>query len=84
MTLGLTGKVTPYKKDVGPFPADIFRAPFPDARSGVTVEDALNALETLFLTDADPSRVAAKAAITPSPPRCGTRSARSVTSTASS
>lgn len=59
MTLGLTGKVTPYKKDVGPFPADIFRAPFPDARAGITVKDALNALETLFLTDADPSRVAA-------------------------
>ncbi len=59
MTLGLTGKVTPYKKDVGPFPADIFRAPFPDARTGVTVEDALQGLETLFLTDADPSRVAA-------------------------
>lgn len=59
MTLGLTGKVTPYKKDVGPFPADIFRAPFPDARNGITVQDALTALETLFLTDADPSRVAA-------------------------
>lgn len=59
MTLGLTGKVTPYKKDVGPFPADIFRAPFPDARNGVSVADALNGLETLFLTDADPSRVAA-------------------------
>ncbi|SEN06239.1 4-aminobutyrate aminotransferase / (S)-3-amino-2-methylpropionate transaminase [Palleronia pelagia] len=59
MTLGLTGKVTPYKKDVGPFPTDIFRAPFPDARQGVTVEDALKALETLMLTDADPSRIAA-------------------------
>ena len=59
MTLGLTGKVSPYKKDVGPFPSDIFRAPFPDARNGVTVQDALNGLETLFLTDADPDRVAA-------------------------
>ncbi|MBF9059454.1 4-aminobutyrate--2-oxoglutarate transaminase [Rhodobacterales bacterium HKCCSP123] len=59
MTLGLTGKVAPYKKDVGPFPADIFRAPFPDARAGITVADALHGLETLFLTDADPSRVAA-------------------------
>ncbi|MCG6883925.1 MAG: 4-aminobutyrate--2-oxoglutarate transaminase [Silicimonas sp.] len=59
MTLGLTGKVSPYKKDVGPFPSDIFRAPFPDARNGVTVDDALKALETLFLTDADPERVAA-------------------------
>jgi 4-aminobutyrate aminotransferase/(S)-3-amino-2-methylpropionate transaminase len=59
MTLGLTGKVSPYKKDFGPFPGDIFRAPFPDARNGVTVDDALKALQTLFLTDADPSRVAA-------------------------
>ena len=59
LTLGLTGKVSPYKKDVGPFPSDIFRAPFPDARAGVTVTDALNALETLFLTDADSERVAA-------------------------
>ncbi len=59
MTLGLTGKVSPYKKDVGPFPSDIFRAPFPDTRNGVTVEDALKALNTLMLTDADPARVAA-------------------------
>jgi 4-aminobutyrate aminotransferase/(S)-3-amino-2-methylpropionate transaminase len=59
LTLGLTGKVNPYKKDVGPFPSDIFRAPFPDARAGITVEDSLRALETLFLTDADPERVAA-------------------------
>ena len=59
MTLGLTGKVSPYKKDIGPFPTDIYRAPFPDARTGVSVEDAIAGLETLFLTDADPSRVAA-------------------------
>ena len=59
MTLGLTGKVTPYKKEMGPFPGDIFRAPFPDPRAGITVEDALNALETLMLTDADPARIAA-------------------------
>ncbi len=59
LTLGMTGKVNPYKKDVGPFPSDIFRAPFPDARAGITVADALQALETLFLTDAQPERVAA-------------------------
>lgn len=59
MTLGLTGKVSPYKKDVGPFPPDIFRAPMPDARNNFSVDDALNALKTLFLTDADPDRVAA-------------------------
>ncbi len=59
MTLGMTGKVSPYKKDIGPFPTDIYRAPFPDARAGITVEDAIKGLETLFLTDADPARVAA-------------------------
>ncbi len=59
LTLGMTGKISPYKKDVGPFPADIYRAPFPSARDGITVEDALKGLENLFLTDAQPDRVAA-------------------------
>lgn len=59
LTLGMTGKVAPYKKDVGPFPSDIFRAPFPSARDGITVQDALIGLENLFLTDAQPERVAA-------------------------
>jgi len=59
LTLGMTGKISPYKKDVGPFPGDIFRAPFPDARAGTSVEDCIRALETLFLTDAQPDRVAA-------------------------
>ncbi|MDU8942847.1 4-aminobutyrate--2-oxoglutarate transaminase [Ovoidimarina sediminis] len=59
LTLGLTGKVSPYKKDVGPFPADIFRVPFPSTRDQITVDDSLRALEMLFLTDAQPDRVAA-------------------------
>ena len=59
MTLGLTGKVSPYKTNFGPFPADIFRAPFPNAMHGIGVEDALAALDLLFRTDADPERVAA-------------------------
>ncbi|MGJ8546294.1 MAG: 4-aminobutyrate--2-oxoglutarate transaminase [Sulfitobacter sp.] len=59
LTLGMTGKVSPYKKDVGPFPADIFRAPFPSQRDGITVQDALTGLQNLFLTDAQPERVAA-------------------------
>jgi len=58
LTLGMTGKVSPYKKDVGPFPADIFRAPFPSVRDGITVQDALTGLKNLFLTDAEPSRIA--------------------------
>ncbi|WP_102110232.1 4-aminobutyrate--2-oxoglutarate transaminase [Oceaniglobus roseus] len=59
LTLGMTGKVSPYKKDVGPFPGDIFRAPFPSVRDGITVQDALTGLRNLFLTDAQPERVAA-------------------------
>tara|TARA_R110002049_G_scaffold117332_2_gene270469 strand:- start:46774 stop:48174 length:1401 start_codon:yes stop_codon:yes gene_type:complete len=59
LTLGMTGKVSPYKKDVGPFPADIFRAPFPSIRDGITVKDAITGLKNLFLTDAQPERVAA-------------------------
>ena len=59
LTLGLTGKVSPYKRDVGPFPGDIYRAPFPSQRDGITVEDAIQSLKTLFLTDAQPERVAA-------------------------
>lgn len=59
LTLGMTGKVSPYKKDVGPFPSDIFRAPFPSVRDGITVQDSITALKNLFLTDAQPERVAA-------------------------
>lgn len=59
MTLGLTGKVSPYKKDVGPFPAAIFRAPFPSRRDGISVADALTGLRNLMLTDAQPEHVAA-------------------------
>jgi 4-aminobutyrate aminotransferase/(S)-3-amino-2-methylpropionate transaminase len=58
LTLGMTGKISPYKKDVGPFPSDIFRAPFPNVRDGITVQDALTGLQNLFLTDAQPERVA--------------------------
>jgi 4-aminobutyrate aminotransferase / (S)-3-amino-2-methylpropionate transaminase / 5-aminovalerate transaminase len=59
MTLGLTGKVSPYKQKFGPFPTDIFRAPFPNALHGIRVEGALAALDVLFRTDADPERIAA-------------------------
>lgn len=59
LTLGMTGKISPYKKDVGPFPSDIFRAPFPSVRDGITVDDALTGLQNLFLTDAQPDRIAA-------------------------
>ncbi len=59
MTMGLTGKVVPYKKGFGPAQPGIYHLPFPIAHYGVTTADALRALEFLFKADVDPSRVAA-------------------------
>ena len=59
MTMGLTGKVAPYKQGFGPFPADIYHVPFPMAPHGINVQDSLEALENLFTADVEPERVAA-------------------------
>lgn len=59
LTMALTGKVLPYKKQFGPLPGEIFHLPFPISDYGVNVEDSLRALEQLFRSDVDPSRVAA-------------------------
>ncbi|WP_373989187.1 4-aminobutyrate--2-oxoglutarate transaminase [Duganella sp. BuS-21] len=59
MGMALTGKVAPYKIGFGPFPAEIYHAPFPLPLHGVSTEDALNAVHTLFKADVDPQRVAA-------------------------
>jgi 4-aminobutyrate aminotransferase/(S)-3-amino-2-methylpropionate transaminase len=59
MGMALTGKVVPYKTGFGPFPAEVFHVPFPIEYHGVSVEDSLDAIETLFKSDVEPSRVAA-------------------------
>jgi len=59
MTMALTGKVMPYKKGFGPFPAEIYHVTFPHAFHGLTVERALDDLNRLLVTDVDPGRVAA-------------------------
>jgi len=59
MTLGLTGKVAPYKIGFGPFPGEIFHALFPNPLHGISVDDALHSVETLFKNDIEPTRVAA-------------------------
>jgi 4-aminobutyrate aminotransferase len=59
MGMALTGKVAPYKAGFGPFPPDVFHAPFPNPLHGVTTADSLKALDTLFKADVDPKRVAA-------------------------
>ena len=59
LTLGLTGKVAPYKTGFGPFPGEIFHARFPDALHGVSVDDSIASVESLFKNDVEASRVAA-------------------------
>lgn len=59
MAMGLTGKIMPYKKSFGPFPAEIYHVPFPIEYHGVSTEDATRAIETLFKVDIDPKDVAA-------------------------
>jgi 4-aminobutyrate aminotransferase/(S)-3-amino-2-methylpropionate transaminase len=59
MAMALTGKVAPYKAGFGPFPGDVYHAPFPIAYHGVSVQDSLEALERLFKYDIEPARVAA-------------------------
>jgi 4-aminobutyrate aminotransferase len=59
MAMALTGKVAPYKAGFGPFPPEIYHAPFPIELHGVSVEESLRTIRTLFKADIDPQRVAA-------------------------
>jgi 4-aminobutyrate aminotransferase/4-aminobutyrate aminotransferase/(S)-3-amino-2-methylpropionate transaminase len=59
MTMALTGKVMPYKRGFGPFPAEIYHAEFPQPYRGITTEQALADLDRLFHGDVDPKSVAA-------------------------
>lgn len=59
LTMALTGKMTPYKNLFGPFPGDIFHAPFPIECHDISVKDSLKAVENLFKVDIAPTDVAA-------------------------
>ncbi len=59
LAMGLTGKITPYKNLFGPFPGEVYHAPFPIEYHGVSVEDSIKALNNLFKVDIAPSDVAA-------------------------
>jgi 4-aminobutyrate aminotransferase/(S)-3-amino-2-methylpropionate transaminase len=59
MAMALTGKVAPYKLGFGPLPAETYHLPFPNPLHGVTLEDSLRGLDSLFRTALDPGRVAA-------------------------
>jgi 4-aminobutyrate aminotransferase/(S)-3-amino-2-methylpropionate transaminase len=59
LTSALTGKVAPYKKDLGPAIAGIFHIPFPVESHGIDVSDSLKMLDYLFKADIAPDSVAA-------------------------
>ncbi|HEV3105068.1 MAG TPA: 4-aminobutyrate--2-oxoglutarate transaminase [Trinickia sp.] len=59
MGMALTGKVAPYKIGFGPFPSDVYHAPFPNPLHGVSTAESLRAVETLLKADIEPARVAA-------------------------
>ena len=59
LAMGLTGKITPYKNLFGPFPAELYHAPFPIEYHGVSIDESLKALDNLFEVDIAPSDVAA-------------------------
>jgi 4-aminobutyrate aminotransferase/(S)-3-amino-2-methylpropionate transaminase len=77
LALAMTGKTTPYKQNFGPFPGDVYRAPYPYEAKGWTVERSLAALDSLFETGIAADQVAAiviepvlgEGGFVPAPPR---------------
>jgi 4-aminobutyrate aminotransferase/(S)-3-amino-2-methylpropionate transaminase len=59
MALTMTSKTHPYKKGLGPFAPEVYRAPYPNSYRGPDAADALAALERLFTTHVSPDHVAA-------------------------
>jgi 4-aminobutyrate aminotransferase / (S)-3-amino-2-methylpropionate transaminase / 5-aminovalerate transaminase len=59
LTLSLTGSVSPYKQNFGPYATEIYQAPFPYEYRGWTTERSLASLEGIFESEVSPERVAA-------------------------
>lgn len=59
LSSAMTGKVSPYKKGLGPFPAEVYHLPYPSETTGVTLAETLKALDFLFTADIEPERIAA-------------------------
>lgn len=58
MTLSMTGKKVPYAAGMGLMPGGVYRARFPCALHGVSVDDALASIEQVFKNDAEPRDIA--------------------------
>lgn len=59
MTMAMTGKTTPYKRDFGLMPAGVFHARYPMISHGISVKQALESIENIFCEDIAPHDVAA-------------------------
>lgn len=59
LALSLTGKVQAYKTGFGPYPAEIYHAPYPNPLHRVSGDHALEVLEYIFKVDVEAERVAA-------------------------
>jgi 4-aminobutyrate aminotransferase / (S)-3-amino-2-methylpropionate transaminase / 5-aminovalerate transaminase len=59
MALTMTSKVRPFKRGLGPFAPEVYRAPYPNAYRGPDPATALSALERMFATSVAPEHVAA-------------------------
>ena len=59
MTMAMTGKTAPYKRDFGVMPAGVFHARYPVESKGITVDDAIQSVEDVFAEDIAAHDVAA-------------------------
>ena len=59
LCMGLTGKVAPYKNGYGPFPNDIYHAPYPIEYHGISVDESIKYLSNIFKVSIEPEKIAA-------------------------
>ncbi len=59
LALTMTSRTHPYKRGLGPFSSEVYRAPFPNAYRGPDAETALAALERMLASHVAPEDLAA-------------------------
>ncbi|MEQ1322999.1 4-aminobutyrate--2-oxoglutarate transaminase [Acinetobacter soli] len=59
MTMAMTGKTAPYKRDFGLMPGGVFHARYPVALRGISVDAAMESIDNIFSEDVAPHDVAA-------------------------
>ncbi|HAE65105.1 MAG TPA: 4-aminobutyrate--2-oxoglutarate transaminase [Acinetobacter johnsonii] len=59
MTMAMTGKTAPYKRDFGLMPSGVFHARYPVESKGITVDTAIESIEDIFAEDIAAHDVAA-------------------------